>query len=644
MPVNSDGLTTIFKLSSHRITDTVAVIIGNYRQGQNRYIYREKLSRMHRRNLPKIEVDIQHLGEYDPEMLGLLRNAPGIYIPAMELAAMDALKTLLYEQGNRDQPTQDVEDEPNETGGESQPRTQAQIDPDLELASTKIQLLFRGNLASTPLRKIKSESMNKLLKCPGIIISTSPVKSRATQLLLKCNRCLHEQRLAVMGGPYAGTSLPSRCGGPQSDQCGQFPYAVVPDQSEFVDRQSWKLQESPEMVPTGEMPRAVLLAVERSLVDMAPPGTRVQVLCIPTLFATGKDAVKSVYLQVVGLELQNAPGESATFTPQEEAAFTALAKHPNVYDILSRGMAPSISGSYTVDIKRALICMLMGGSRKRLPDGVNLRGDINVLLLGDPSTAKSQFLKFASRVAPVGIYTSGKGSSAAGLTASVIKDAKGEFYLEGGAMVLADGGIVCIDEFDKMRPQDRVAIHEAMEQQTISIAKAGITTVLNSRSSVLAAANPVFGRYDDLKSAGENIDLMTTILSRFDLIFLVRDVREEERDRMICEHVMGVHMENSRGGQRTSIFDQEEEAMQNEIASSDAIAESVMRIAETGEGDLNVAAMKKYIQYCKSKCFPRLSESSGDQLVSNYVRIRDEVRKRNIEVSIIRAIGATLYW
>lgn len=155
-------------------------------------------------------------------------------------------------------------------------------------------------------------------------------------------------------------------------------------------------------------------------------------------------------------------------------------------------------------MKKAVACLLMGGSRKLLPDGVRLRGDINVLLLGDPGTAKSQLLKFAQQVSPIAVYTSGKGSSAAGLTASIIRDPSSrDFILEGGAMVLADGGIVCIDEFDKMRDEDRVAIHEAMEQQTISIAKAGITTILNSRTSVLAAANPIFGRYDDTKTAGE---------------------------------------------------------------------------------------------------------------------------------------------
>lgn len=498
-------------------------------------------------NGSKLDVDLAHVGEYNATLLGLLLTQPAEFLPVFELAAEDALRTLLYDltRDAADQGTDPTVATQDTQAGET---TEAQ-DKDVP-ATTHIQILLKGNLALTPLRSIKSEHMNRLLKCPGIVISTSPSRSRATQLLVRCSRCLDTQTVVANGGPFGSVTLPRRCAGEDPNQCGAQPYAVVPDESLFVDRQTLKLQESPETVPTGELPRSVLLAVERSLVDRAPPGTRVQVLCIPILFTAAgsqNDSVRSVYLRVVGLARDNAPGESATFTPREEEAFRLLSKRPDVYKILSRSVAPSISGSYTTDIKKAIVCMLFGGTRKRLPDGVRLRGDINVLLLGDPSTAKSQFLKFTSRVAPVGIYTSGKGSSAAGLTASVVKDARGEFYLEGGAMVLADGGIVAIDEFDKMRPADRVAIHEAMEQQTISIAKAGITTVLNSRSSVLAAANPVFGRYDDLKSASENIDLMTTILSRFDLIFLVRDVREEERDRMICKHVMGVHIQNSRG-------------------------------------------------------------------------------------------------
>ena len=252
--------------------------------------------------------------------------------------------------------------------------------------------------------------------------------------------------------------------------------------------------------------------------------------------------VNFAFVTVLACAAQGSGRARTTITPKEEENFIMLSRQKNIYEKICNSIAPSISGHYTVDIKKAIACLLFGGSRKKLPDGMKLRGDINVLLLGDPSTAKSQFLKFVEKVAPIGVYTSGKGSSAAGLTASVVKDRHGEYYLEGGAMVLADGGVVCIDEFDKMRDQDRVAIHEAMEQQTISIAKAGITTILSSRVSVLAAANPVHGRYNDDITAAQNIDFLPSILSRFDLIFIVRDIRNEERDSAIARHVMGVHM------------------------------------------------------------------------------------------------------
>ncbi|ETO99758.1 hypothetical protein F441_22824, partial [Phytophthora nicotianae CJ01A1] len=300
-----------------------------------------------------------------------------------------------------------------------------------------------------------------------------------------------------------------------------------------------KLQENPEVVPTGEMPRNLALVADRHLVDRASPGTRVSVVGITSVVnAGGKNvgavAIRTLYVRVVSIEIAK-----KAFSPVEEEKFNEMARDPKLYEKLATSIAPSSYGDYTVNIKKAIACLLAGRSRKRLPDGMTLRGDINVLLFG-----RSQYGKVAvsqvcgKKNAPVGVYMSGKGSSAAGLTASVIRDSKGEFYLEGGAMVLADGGVVCIDEFDKMRESDRVAIHEAMEQLTISIAKAGITTILNSRANVLTVANPVVGRYDEMRSASENIDLMSTILSRFDMIFIVRDIQDDARDRQIAAHVV----------------------------------------------------------------------------------------------------------
>lgn len=411
----------------------------------------------------------------------------------------------------------------------------------------------------------------------------------------------------VCPAAFVGVSLPSKCasnsGGVNGTDCGNNSYVIMSDSCEYMDQQSLKLQESPEVVPTGEMPRNIMLTVDRNLVDRVSPGTRVSVIGVSSLVNSGagdklnSSNIRTSYLRVVGIEIETQGGgrNSSNFSPQEEEEMQALARHPDIYGMMERSIAPQISGDYTRDIKKALACLLMGGSRKILPDGVKLRGDINVLLMGDPSTAKSQFLKFVERVAPIGVYTSGKGSSAAGLTASVIKDSKGEFFLEGGAMVLADGGVICIDEFDKMRENDRVAIHEAMEQQTISIAKAGITTVLNSRASVLAAANPIYGRYDDLKSVGDNIDLMTTILSRFDCIFIVRDIRDQARDRSIARHVLNVHL-------------------------SAAVVDSPQEV------DIDVIKLKRFITYCRERCAPRLSDEAATMLSSQYVHVRNQVR------------------
>ena len=244
-----------------------------------------------------------------------------------------------------------------------------------------------------------------------------------------------------------------------SEACPLDSMVVVADKCVYMDQQTLSLQELPESVPTSEMPRSVQLSVDRYLCNSFVPGSRVVVSGVFSVVqqsSRGGGAVRQPYLRVVGMRAAAAGGRNARgeFTDEEQAEFKRIASRPDLYDVISRSIAPSIMGR--VDIKKAIALQLFGGARKSLPDGMRVRGDINVLLLGDPSTAKSQLLKFVEKVAPVAVYTSGKGSSAAGLTASVIRDANtNEFYLEGGAMVLADGGIVCIDEFDKMRVEDR---------------------------------------------------------------------------------------------------------------------------------------------------------------------------------------------
>ena len=415
---------------------------------------------------------------------------------------------------------------------------------------------------------------------PGIVIGASVLSSKATALHIQCRYCTGTKTIPVAGG-FTGVSLPRVCDkekAPGDQPCPIDPYFVVHESCQFVDQQIVKLQEAPDQVPVGELPRHVLISTDRYLTNRVVPGTRCTITGIFSIYQTKQSkgsgssavAIRTPYLRAVGIhsDVDHTAKGNMVFTEKEEQEFLEISRRPDLYNIFANCIAPSIYGN--AEIKKAIACLLMGGSKKILPDGMKLRGDINVLLLGDPGTAKSQLLKFVEKVSPIAIYTSGKGSSAAGLTASVQRDhTTREFYLEGGAMVLADGGVVCIDEFDKMRDEDRVAIHEAMEQQTISIAKAGITTILNARTSVLAAANPVFGRYDDLKTPGENIDFQTTILSRFDMIFIVKDEHDRGKDERIAKHVMNLQM----GGRG---------------------------VEEQAEAEIPVDKMKRYISYCRS--------------------------------------------
>lgn len=454
------------------------------------------------------------------------------------------------------------------------------------------------------IRNLDSSMIGKFVRIPGIAVSASTIVARPTNVCIQCRSCKTEKVVRI-NSSFGGVSLPRQCTGPgdvdvRQQPCPKDSFTIVPERCRCVDQQTLKLQESHDMIPVGELPRQVLLTVDRYLVNRITPGTRLIVNGIYSIFngtqKKGNVAIRSPYIRVLGIQQDSSTAylgqRASAFNESQERDMLAFSRQPDLYNRFCSSIAPSIFGHE--DVKKAIACLLFGGSRKVLPDKMRLRGDINVLLLGDPGVAKSQFLKFVEKVAPISVYTSGKGSSAAGLTASVVRDpSSGDFYLEGGAMVLADGGVVCIDEFDKMDTEDRVAIHEAMEQQTISIAKAGITTILNSRTSVLAAANPVFGRYDELRSPGENIDFSTTILSRFDMIFILKDEHNTQRDINMARHVLAVHM-------HANAMDQ-------------------------AAGEFDLALMKNYIAFCRGRCAPKLSAEAAEKLSNHYVSIRSQV-------------------
>lgn len=409
--------------------------------------------------------------------------------------------------------------------------------------------------------------------------------------------------------------------------------------SQFKDHQTFTVQEMPEKAPAGQLPRSVDIIVDDDLVDLSKPGDRVQVVgtyrCLPSknngfTNATFRTTLIANNVQILNKEVD------FLFTSEDVKKIKKFAhqKQGDVFDILSSSLAPSIHGHEY--IKKAVLCMLLGGVEKHLPNGTRLRGDINVLLIGDPSVAKSQVLRYVLHTAPRAIATTGRGSSGVGLTAAVTTDQEtGDRRLEAGAMVLADRGVVCIDEFDKMSDIDRTAIHEVMEQGKVTIAKAGIQAKLNARCSVLAAANPVYGRYDTYKTPMENIAMQDSLLSRFDLIFVILDKIEAENDRTIADHVIRMHRYRAANEQDGDVLPFGSEVDNLSTLNQDDNIETEMQVYDKYDPSLhgpvrdkkqkfvNLMFMKKYVHLAKG-LKPQLTKEAADLISEEYTKLRNQ--------------------
>lgn len=478
------------------------------------------------------------------------------------------------------------------------------------------------NLKETQaLRLLEPKHIDQLVATSGMVIRVSAILPDMQSAWFKCTKCQHEVDVSVENGRI---DEPTHC---QNQTCrAKDSYQLIYYRSYFADRQLLKVQESPESIPEGETPHTIDVFCHDNMVDFCKPGDRIEVTgvyrCrsvrsdpkrkkVESVFQTYLDAVhiqkvkKSVFTVRAEKSEQYSDFTQGDNTVKQievrKAKLREMGQSPDIYERLAKSFAPSIWEME--DVKKGILCQLFGATTKNFGDkSVNVdskfRNELNVLLMGDPGTAKSQLLQYVHKIAPRGIYTSGKGSSAVGLTAYITKDPDThDLVLESGALVLSDRGICCIDEFDKMGDGARSILHEVMEQQTVSIAKAGIICQLNARTSILAAANPIESRYNPRRPVTENIDLPPTLLSRFDLIYLILDRPNMALDRILAQHLVSLYYaEENRVGRPADFIDQK--------------------------------TFQEYVAFSREEFHPTITEEAGQELVKAYTTMRNVGRGR----------------